>query len=127
MDIKKHLRNPRYVAAKSSKIGCIISKIDWKSNCRHTSIVLLADVQGSFSDRNRGAEKLPWTSAKSTMLVCLQLLFLSILLIIQPILLQRIEGYVSVFLYPYRLLWKSGKNCLQSPFNKSDQVSPWFT
>src|SRR5207249_9373756 len=54
MDIKKHLRNPRYVGAKSSKIGCIISKIDWKSNCRHTSIVLLADVQGSFSDRNRG-------------------------------------------------------------------------
>src|SRR5207249_9349127 len=51
---KKHLRNPLYVGAKSSKIGCIISKIDWKSNCRHTSIVLLADVQGSFSDRNRG-------------------------------------------------------------------------
>src|SRR5205085_11813263 len=51
MDIKKHLRNHRYVGAQSSKIGCIISKIDCKSNCRHTSIVLLADVQGSFSPR----------------------------------------------------------------------------
>ena len=64
--------------------------------------------------------KLHWTSAKSTMLVCLQLLFQSILLIIQPILLLFAPTYRGLrkcfFLYPYRLLWKSGQHCLLSPF-----------